>query len=181
MTTVVGYFDNWEHADRAVRDLITDGAPRNQISVVTLESATQGKRATGAGDDPHGTEGGATAGAVLGGAAGLALGLGALVIPGIGPILAAGPLIAALAGGAVGAAAGGIAGGLLGALVDAGVPKERAERYVEGVRQGGVLVTLRAVEHTSAGRAERVLRNAGAVDVDTGSLESQGRDGIATT
>jgi len=186
MTTVVGFFDHWDRADRAVRDLIADGAPRDQISVVTLENVRKGGAAvrgegTRAEDDPHGTEGGATAGAVLGGAAGVALGLGALVIPGIGPILAAGPLIAAVAGGAVGAAAGGIAGGLLGALVDAGVPKDRAERYVEGVRQGGVLVTLRAVQEGAAARAERILRDAGAVDVDTGGQSGRGEHGSAAT
>jgi hypothetical protein len=169
MTMVVGFFDSWDKADRAVRNLIADGAPSDQISVVTLESTRGGGGAAAERSaDPHGAEGGATAGAVLGGAAGIALGLGALAIPGVGPLLAAGPLIAALAGGAVGAAAGGVAGGLLGALVDAGVPKDRAERYVEGVRKGGVLVTLRAIDLSSAPRAERILRDAGAVDVDTG-------------
>lgn len=173
MTTVVGYFDNWDRADHAVRNLIADGAPRDQISVVTLESAKGGRSAKVGDEDPHGAEGGATAGAVLGGAAGVALGLGALAIPGVGPILAAGPLIAALAGGAVGAAAGGIAGGLLGALVDAGVPRDKAERYVEGIRHGGVLVTLRAVDSAGAARADRILRDAGAVDVDADGRTGQ--------
>lgn len=183
MTNIVGFFENWERADRAVRDLIADGAPRDQVSVVTLESSARsggGASRTLAGErgeDPHGAEGGATAGAVLGGAAGVALGLGALIIPGVGPILAAGPLIAAVAGGAVGAAAGGVAGGLLGALVDAGVPKERAERYVEGVRQGGVLVSVRAISESAAPRAERILRDAGAVDVDS---SDRGRGDHAT-
>lgn len=169
MSTVIGYFESWERADRAVRDLIAAGAPRDDLNVIAHDDARRSATARGtvhAGDkDAGGAAGGATAGAVLGGALGVAVGLGALVIPGVGPILAAGPIVAALAGGAAGAAAGGVAGGLVGALVDAGVPKDKAEAYAEGIRRGGVLVSLRAPSPTEAQRAERILEDAGAVDV----------------
>lgn len=169
MSTVIGYFDSWDRADRAVRDLIADGASRDDLSIVANETARPSDRADMSGvksTEPHGAAAGATTGAVLGGAFGVAIGLGALIIPGIGPILAAGPLASALAGGAAGAAAGGVTGGLLGALVDAGVPKDRAEHYVEGVRRGGVLVTLKAPSEAAAARAERILQTAGANNID---------------
>jgi hypothetical protein len=86
-------------------------------------------------------------GAALGGLGGLLVGLGALTIPGIGPVIAAGPLataIAGLAGAGAGALAGGAAGGLLGALMDMGLPEEQASYYAEGVRRGGTLVAVRA-------------------------------------
>jgi hypothetical protein len=93
---------------------------------------------------------GAGIGAALGGIGGLLVGLGALTIPGIGPVLAAGPLAAALggvAGAGAGAIAGGATGGVLGALGDMGVNQEQAGYYAEGVRRGGTLLTVRADEN----------------------------------
>src|SRR5204862_3171146 len=103
---------------------------------------------------------GAVAGGVLGGAAGLAASLAGLAIPGIGPILTAGPIIATLAG----AGAGAVAGGVIGSLTEIGVEKQDAELYAEAVRRGGTLVTLRA-EESRADEASAILRKAGAIDI----------------
>jgi site-specific DNA-cytosine methylase len=99
---------------------------------------------------------------------GLLIGLSAALIPGIGPVLAAGPLAAALgglAGAGVGALAGGVAGGLLGVLGSMGVPEERARLYTEAVRRGGVLVTVHAEDYTLAEQARDILQAQGAIDI----------------
>src|SRR5947207_11774476 len=101
---------------------------------------------------------GAGVGAVVGGLGGLLLGLGALAIPGIGPIIAAGPLVAALGGAAAGAAVG----GLIGALTKMGVPEEEAHIYAEGVRRGGTLVTVTA-DDANTDTIVSVLNGHGAV------------------
>jgi uncharacterized protein (TIGR02271 family) len=103
---------------------------------------------------------------VLGGLGGLLVGLGALAIPGIGPVLAAGPLVSALAGAGIGAATG----GLLGALVNAGIPEEHAGYYAEGVRRGGTLVTVQT-DDDMAQTAVDILNRFGPVDVNRRSAE----------
>jgi hypothetical protein len=123
------------------------------------------KNTTGTGDA---TAAGAGMGAVLGGLAGMLVGLGALIIPGIGPVLAAGPLATVLSGiigAGVGAVGGGIAGGLIGALVDMGVPEDQAQYYAEGVRRGGVLVTARVPDDQES-QVRNVLNRHNAVDVE---------------
>jgi hypothetical protein len=106
----------------------------------------------GVGTESTGAGAGATVGTVLGGGAGLLAGIGALAIPGVGPIVAAGWLIATLTGAGIGAAGGGI----LGSLVGAGVPEDHAHVYAEGVRRGGTLVTVRA-DDSQADRIEAIL------------------------
>ena len=96
-----------------------------------------------------------------GGAAGLAASLMGLAIPGIGPIIAAGPIVATLSGAGVGA----VAGGLIGGLTDMGVSKTDAEYYAESVRRGGALVTVRA-DDSRADRAADIMREHGAVDIE---------------
>jgi hypothetical protein len=88
------------------------------------------------------------------------MGLGALAIPGVGPVIAAGPLLAALTGAGVGA----VTGGLIGAMVDMGIPDEQANVYAEGVRRGHVLVTAQ-VPDTSVEMAARIMENADAVNI----------------
>jgi len=112
-------------------------------------------------DDASGAAAGAVTGGVVGGAAGLAASLMGLAIPGIGPIIAAGPIVATLSGAGVGA----VAGGLIGGLTDMGVSKSDAEFYAESVRRGGALVTVRA-DDTRADRAADIMRNDGAVDIE---------------
>lgn len=156
MKTVVGLFDTREQAERAVEELREKDFDHEEISVVSKDdrSGHGGTSDTGDGfeaaDDL--TEG-ATWGGALGGAAGLAASVGALAIPGIGPILAVGPLAATLGG----AVTGGLAGGLL----DLGIPENEGRDIENEIRQGRTL----AVVETDAGRAEeaaQILRNQGA-------------------
>jgi hypothetical protein len=112
-------------------------------------------------DDASGAATGAVTGGVVGGAAGLAASLMGLAIPGIGPIIAAGPIVATLSGAGVGA----VAGGLIGGLTDLGVSKTDAEYYAESVRRGGALVTVRA-DDSRAERAADIMRDHGAIDIE---------------
>jgi len=151
-TNIVALYDDLSTAQQVVRDLRDAGIPSADISLVALDAAGEygkflTKTTTKVNDTTaDGVDAGAGIGAVLGGLGGLLVGLGALAIPGIGPVLAAGPLataVAALVGAGVGAAAGGAVGGIIGGLVDLGIPEEQAHYYAEGVRRGGVLVTAR--------------------------------------
>jgi hypothetical protein len=108
---------------------------------------------------------GATGGTVVGGLTGLLVGLGALVIPGIGPVVAAGSLAAALSSAAIGAGIGAAAGGLLGALVGAGIPEEDAHLYSEGIRRGGALV-MAQVDDRLVDTALDIMERHNVVDID---------------
>jgi hypothetical protein len=162
-STVIGLYNRLEDAQNAVSELVSAGFAREDISIVAAD--TEGKFKTYVGESSaEGADGiatGAGAGAVVGGLGGLLVGLGALAIPGIGPVLAAGPLASALIGAGVGAATG----GLLGALVDAGVPEEQANLYAEGVRRGGNLVKVRAPEDRVA-EANRIIDRFHPIDID---------------
>ncbi|MDI3522477.1 MAG: hypothetical protein PWP43_659 [Bacillota bacterium] len=154
--TVIGIFGSEDAARRAVEELRNSGFGTNEISIVAREGAGRGGDATmGMGND---ISGGVTTGGVLGGLAGLAAGAGALAIPGIGPLIAAGPIAGLISG----AATGGIAGGLL----DWGIPEERGRYYEGKVREGKILATIRA-EDNKVDKAAQVLRNQGATDVET--------------
>lgn len=145
MKTVVGLYDDISIARQVIEKLVSAGFDRNDINLVANQSATGITAGDGAMSGDAAAEGamsGAMAGGVLGGLGGVLLGLGALAIPGIGPVIAAGPIVAGLAGAGIGAAVG----GLVGALVGWGVPEEEAEFYAEGVRRGGTLVAVRAEE-----------------------------------
>jgi hypothetical protein len=164
--TIVGSFDSSRAAHRAARALIHDGFMQQDVSVVAsniLGDYTPDGRPLFFNEAPEesATETGAVAGGMLGGAAGLTASLVGLAIPGLGPIVAAGPLIAMLTG----AGAGAVAGGLIGALTHSGVPQEHAGYYAESVRRGGALVTLRADE-SRAEHAAEILRENGAIDID---------------
>jgi hypothetical protein len=112
---------------------------------------------------PEGIAMGAGAGAVTGGVLGWLVGIGALAIPGVGPLLAAGPIVAALAG----AGAAGAAGGLVGGLVGSGMPEVEAKRYAGRIREGGYLVSVHADDGDWASRAKEILKTTGARDVVT--------------
>ena len=139
--TISRLYDNYADAQRAVQSLENAGVPHSDISIVANNSDNwynSGKRVD-ADDVEEGAGKGAGIGAGVGGAAGLLAGLGLLAIPGLGPVVAAGWLAAT----AVGAAAGAATGGIVGALTEAGVSKEEAPLYAEGVRRGGTLVSAR--------------------------------------
>lgn len=158
MKTVVGVFSTESAAERAVSQLRNAGFDK-EISIVAKERGREG------GGDRSGEKGmfgrattGATTGAVLGSIAGLTLGTaGALAIPGIGPVLAAGPISALISG----AATGGLAGGLL----DWGIGEEEGRRYEEDIKHGRFLAFVRT-DSDRASQAERVLRDNGADRVD---------------
>jgi len=174
--TIVGLFDSFDEAQRATQDLIDNGFSRDAISLVANDVRGQygTSRSVGESKAAEGAGAGALTGAVGGGVLGLLVGVGALAIPGIGPVLAAGPLVAALgaAGAATltGAGIGAVAGGLVGALVGAGVPEEHANYYAEGVRRGGTLVTVNA-EDNRADQAYAILQRHAAVDINERGTE----------
>jgi hypothetical protein len=158
-TTVVGLFEDMQHAQATVEDLQSTGFAREDISIMLSEAARDAEteenldRAadiTTDVDDGYGSVTGASTGAAIGGAAGLLIGLAAFTLPGIGPVLAAGPVVAGLSGALLGAAAGGV----IGALVDLGISEEEASHYAEGVRRGGVLVVVK----TDEARGDEVRR-----------------------
>jgi hypothetical protein len=153
--TIVGLYDTREAADTTVRALKEAGFDNDRISVVSQDGDTATNAAEGAGI-------GAASGGVLGGTLGLLVGLGALAIPGIGPVVAAGPLGAALLGAGVGAASG----GLLGALTGLGLTNEDASAYAEGVRRGGTLVTIES-DDGRIDEAVAVMNGNGAVNIDS--------------
>jgi len=160
--TIIGSFDSMDDAHRASRALRSAGFLDSDINFIANDVRKDGSTVrTGEKTDMSGVATGAVAGGALGGAAGLAASLMGLAIPGIGPILAAGPIAAAL----VGAGAGAAAGGLIGSLTDQGVEAKHAEIYAESVRRGGTLVTVRTDESRSE-EATSILRDAGAIDID---------------
>jgi uncharacterized membrane protein len=165
--TVVALFDDVGTAQRALEALLNNDFNRSDISVVrTNQQSTTGTDTRTDADIASGAATGAGVGAVLGGIAGLVVGLGALAIPGIGPIVAAGPLATTLAGAGIGAATGGV----IGALTDAGIPETEAEYYAEGIRRGGTLLTVRASE-SQASRAINILQRFSPVDVTRRATE----------
>ncbi|MFC9708100.1 general stress protein [Paenibacillus sp. NPDC056933] len=136
---IVGVFNTEREASSAIEGLKAQGFTSDEISVVTQDrdelKAIREETGTKA---PEGVAAGAATGGVLGGVAGLLAGIGALAIPGIGPILAAGPIAAAFTGAAVGAGAGGLVGGLVGL----GIPEEDARQYEEYVQNGKILLLV---------------------------------------
>ncbi len=133
------------------------GAAFGMTSTEAMDATAAESTTTGAG---------ATIGTILGGGAGLLAGLGLLAIPGVGPIIAAGWLVATITGAGIGAAGGGI----LGSLVGAGVPEEHAHVYAEGVRRGGTLITVRA-DDAQRGMIEQIMNRYTPVDPDARAAE----------
>ncbi len=163
--TVVGVYTDAGRAEQALQDLIESGFARDDVSIVAQEREGRTGDAPAAHHDESragtGAATGAGIGAAVGGAGGLMAGLGLLAIPGFGPIIAAGPIVAALTGAGVGAAAGGLAGGLIGL----GIPKEAAGTYAEAVKRGGYLVIVTSRDE-DAGRAADILDRHDAIDID---------------
>jgi hypothetical protein len=159
---VFGLFRDQPGLERAVNDLQAAGFRNSDVSMLMQE--TPGSKAlaheahTKA---PEGAAAGASAGAVVGGVLGWLIGIGALAIPGIGPFIAAGPIVAALAG--VGAA--GAAGGLIGALVGVGIPEYEAKQFEGRLRKGHLLLSVHCDDSKWAKKAEDVLKKAGAEHV----------------
>lgn len=163
MAVITGLFDTNEEAADAVRALKDADIADVDISLVANTVDSDISRELEVADDA-GT--GAGVGAVMGGTGGLLAGLGILTIPGIGPVVAGGWLLATAVGAVAGAVVGGAAGGLIGALTEAGVPEEDAHFYAESIKRGGSLVTVRATGE-QADRAREILKDAEQVDVQS--------------
>jgi len=151
-------------AVRIVEDARDAGFTGNDISVLFPDKGTSREFAhekqTKA---PEGAATGALTGGVLGGIAGWLVGIGSLAIPGLGPFVAAGPIMAALGG----VAAGATAGGITGALVGMGVPEFEAKRYEGRVKEGNILISVHADDRNEVSRAKDIMKRAGADDIST--------------
>ncbi|WP_340023309.1 general stress protein [Paenibacillus sp. FSL K6-1096] len=136
---IIGVFDTEQEATRAIESLQAQGIKSDEISVITRDRDEQKSISEDTGTmAPEGVATGAATGGVVGGVAGLLAGIGALAIPGIGPILAAGPIAATLTGAAVGVGAGGLVGGLIGL----GIPEDEAREYEGYIDSGKILVLV---------------------------------------
>jgi hypothetical protein len=155
-------------ADQIVENLTQSGFSSNDISVLFPDKNTthefSHEKNTKA---PEGALTGAATGGVLGGALGLLAGIGALAIPGVGPLIAAGPLLAAFSGAAAGATVGGITGGLIGL----GIPEIEAKRYENRIAEGNILISVLAETGEDEGLAKDILENAGAEDISVASVD----------
>ncbi|WP_127088274.1 hypothetical protein [Aquabacter cavernae] len=175
-TTVSALFDRYDDATAAVAALEAAQVPRSEISIVANNADDYHRDKNLDKKDVASDAGiGAGIGATVGGAGGLLTGLGIMAIPGVGPVVAAGWLVATAAGAVAGAIAGGATGGIVGALTESGVPEDQANVYAEGVRRGGTLVTAR-VDDTDAPRIQAILDHHKAVDLAgrRGEYEGEG-------
>jgi hypothetical protein len=174
-TAVFGIYPSYQSVENAVDALRSAGFRNDDISVLFPESAGTREfahqKSTKA---PEGATTGAGTGVVLGGAMGWLLGIGAVAIPGLGPFIAAGPIMAALAGAGVGGAVGGIAG----ALIGMGIPEYEAKRYEGRVKDGGILLSVHSDNSEWTKRAKEILKRTGAQDISsTGEAASDDTSG----
>ena len=154
------------HAVRIANRLKTSGFSPNDISILTPDRG--GVRDVGHENStkaPEGAATGAGTGALLGGALGWMAGIGALAIPGVGPLIAAGPILAALTGLAV----GGTVGGVSGALVGMGIPEYEAKQYEGKLREGNILMCVHASDSDEAAKARKIFTDEKAESISTGS------------
>ena len=152
--------------DNIVRNLKTAGFSSNDISVLMADkSGTKDFAHEHNTKAPEGTATGAGTGAVLGGTLGWLAGIGALAIPGLGPFIAAGPIMAALGGAAI----GGTVGGLTGALVGMGIPEFEAKKYEGKVKTGSSLISVHSDDSDETRRAKEIFERGGAKDISTAS------------
>jgi hypothetical protein len=162
--SILGLVDTETQADAIVAKLRSAGFSDDDISVLFPDKGTTRefahKKET---KMPEGATIGAGTGGAIGGTIGLLAGIGALAIPGLGPFIAAGPIIAALSGGAIGAGVG----GLTGALVGLGIPEYEAKRYEGKVKEGGILISVHAEGHDETHRAELIFKDEGAHDISS--------------
>lgn len=167
---VFGIYKTRAEAERGVDDLKMAGFSTEDVSVLMPRTdSAQDMATTKATKAPEGAATGAGAGAAIGGTLGLLVGIGALAIPGVGPFIAAGPIMAALAGVGVGGAIGGIAG----ALAGMGVPEYEAKRYAGIVKDGGILVSVHTEDADQVTRAKECFERTGAADIaSSGEVES---------
>jgi Protein of unknown function (DUF3341) len=161
-TAVFGVYSNTADVEGAIDALQAAGFRSTDISVLLPENVgnkdlTHEKRTKA----PEGAAAGGVSGAVLGGTLGWLAGMGMIAIPGVGPLIAAGPILSALAGVGI----GGTVAGITGALIGTGIPEYEARKYVGRVKSGGVLMSVQAHDAERARKARSILRDTGAEDI----------------
>ena len=174
-TAVFGIYPSLTSVEIGVDELRAAGFRNTDISVLFPESAgTRDFAHEKNTKAPEGATTGAGTGVVLGGALGWLLGIGALAVPGLGPFIAAGPIMAALAGAGV----GGTVGGITGALIGMGIPEYEAKRYEGRVKDGGMLLSVHSDSSDWTKRAKEILKRTGAQDIS--STGEAGSDEVTT-
>lgn len=174
--SVYGIYVTRTQVELAVNALREAGFSNEEVSVLLPENLGSKELATQKSTKaPEGAAAGAGTGAAIGGALGWLVGAGALAIPGIGPVIAAGPLVACLAGIGVGGALGGFAGTLIGV----GIPEYEAKRYESRLLKGGILLAAHCQSAEQIGRAEKIMEDTGAEDVAALSEASSGKNNAA--
>jgi hypothetical protein len=169
-TAVFGIYPSYTAVEIGVDELRAAGFRNADISALFPENAGTREFAHEKNTKaPEGATTGAGTGVVLGGAMGWLLGIGAIAIPGLGPFIAAGPIMAALAGAGVGGAVGGVTG----ALIGMGIPEYEAKRYEGRVKDGGILLSVHSDSSDWTKRAKEILKRTGAQDISsTGEASS---------
>lgn len=160
--SVFGVYTNREATENGLTALQNAGFPSSDVSILLPENLGPRELVTQKETKaPEGTATGAGSGAVIGGALGWLAGIGALAIPGLGPFIAAGPIMAALAG----IGAGGVVGGVVGGLVGLGIPEYEAKLYETRLRKGGTLLSVHCDTSDEIKRAKQLLEQTGAEDI----------------
>ena len=166
---VFGLVDNESQAERIVDSFKAAGFSNNDISVLLPDkTGTRDFAHEKATKAPEGAATGAGTGGVVGGVLGWLVGIGSLAIPGVGPFIAAGPIMAALAGAGVGAAVGGLSG----ALIGMGIPEYEAKQYEGKIKQGNILISVHSEDSDEVKRAKEIFERFGAHDISSTGEES---------
>ena len=177
-TAVFGIYRNRPQVEQAVDSLVADGFRTEDISVLLPENVgTKDFAHEKNTKAPEGATTGVATGGVVGGTLGLLAGIGALAIPGVGPLIAAGPIMGALAGLGV----GGAVGGIVGALVGMGIPEYEAKRFEGAVKNGGTLLSVHCDTSDEISRAKDVLKGTGARDIASSSEATSDTSGGRAT
>jgi len=168
-TAVFGIYRNRMHVEQGVDALLDAGYRSEDVSVLLPDNVgTKDFAHEKNTKAPEGTAAGAGTGAVVGGTLGLLAGIGALAIPGLGPFIAAGPIMGALAG----AGTGGVVGGMIGALVGMGIPEYEAKRYEGMIKDGGMLLSVHCDNSDWVKKAKEILERTGAKDISSSAEAS---------
>jgi hypothetical protein len=163
-TAVYGIYNTRAGAEDAVDRLLASGFRNEDISVLLQDNVgTKDFAHEKQTKAPEGTTTGAVTGGVIGGTLGLLAGIGALAIPGVGPLIAAGPIMATLAG----VGSGGVVGGVIGALVGMGIPEYEAKRYEGRIKEGGILLSVHCDNSDWVKKAKDLLKQTGAEDISS--------------
>lgn len=166
---VFGIYPSREMAENAVDRLIANGFRNEDISVLMQDNVgTKDFAHEKHTKAPEGATTGVVAGGIVGGTIGALIGIGVLAIPGVGPLIAAGPVIAALTG----IGSGGLVGGIIGALVGMGIPEYEAKRYEGRIKEGGILLSAHCDNSDWVVKGKQVLRETGAEDIASAGEQS---------